>query len=124
MKPNPTPLTKEQWKKDLNILIKNDLNRMGVAIITWGEEDYKPRTTLEEELIRFIEKIVIPQAIKQERSRIVEKLKLIIDIDLTKELAKNIEIYNGDGSTECKLCGTDPIRQREFLLKALDNNER
>lgn len=107
MKTNPTPPTKEQTIDKLldAVMVAYDENTPNEAL----------RPVFEEHL---------SQAILQERNRIVEKLELIIDVDFTKELAKNIEIYNGDGSTECKLCGTDPIRQREFLLKALENNER
>jgi hypothetical protein len=69
--------------KRLNKIIKNDLGRQGVAIVTWGEEDYEPRTQLEAELRNFL-----ATALEEQKQRYVRKVEKLFDYKTGKPVPR------------------------------------
>jgi len=88
--PVQTDKPQPEWEKLLNKLVKRDLQRQGVMIVTWGEEDYAPRTEIEEEL-RVLITDLLSQLLQECKERI--------------EKQKNKRKSTHGSCCTCQLCG-------------------
>lgn len=61
----------------------------------------------------------VAQAEERVKQQVLELIKL--EMDGAEELQENIKIYNGDETTSCKLCGCDPVHQREYLIEKVSS---
>lgn len=55
----------------------------------------------------------------QEREKIREKVEALMPLETAKKIVKNNKMFRGE--EDCSLCGYNPIRQREMILKLLDS---
>lgn len=79
---------------------------------------YKITTTEEMILREFVQGLIDQAASKareEERLRIENEWLRITEG--AEDLAKNLEVAYGEGS--CKICGCDPIHQRQFFLSLI-----
>jgi hypothetical protein len=58
--------------------------------------------------------------LKRQRGELIEKVSQIMDEESAKDRADTMEAFTG--SRSCRLCGYDPVHQREYMLKKIKNH--
>lgn len=89
----------------------------------WGQKEYDlvvaGYTNKLSTLLSQTRQEAIEEAEERVKQRVVEMIKL--EMHGAEELQENIKIYNGDETTDCKLCGCDPVHQREYLIEKVSS---
>lgn len=61
---------------------------------------------------------LLATALEEQRIKYLEQMKLLMDADLAEGFGDNLEKMFGQ--RECKICGTNPEKQRELVLAILN----